>query len=74
MENRIVLQNLVKKFNDEPEQELPLDQIIRFEFNDIELQISIEENGLKIYKSGGNTSNLDTINIRPNTSNVIYIS
>ena len=73
--NRVFEQNIVKKMDGEPENELANNATIRFELHNVKYEVHInEEDELEIYKTSLNTSQTDTIRIKPKSSNVVTIN
>jgi len=67
---RVIIEDLVAKHSDKEEQELPVDTVIRFEFDDSNyITVKHTDQGLQIYKIG----QPGPIEIQPNSSNVIHI-
>lgn len=56
-----------------PEKELSPDQAIRFHMGSVKIQARITEDGLEVYKLGGEPAIEDRISIWPMSSNVITI-
>ncbi len=68
--NKIIIQNLVEKHNGGTEQELDSNETIRFEFENKEITVKIEDGGLRISKT---MSMNDQIEVRPMATNTIII-
>ena len=73
--NKVIEQNIVNKMEGKPENELANDATIRFELDDCEYTINVnEENKLEIYKRAKNIKQTDIIKIEARSPNIINLS